>query len=1147
MTKPHHFKYSLGIDIGSTTVKFVVCDTNYNIVAKEYTPHDTKQAPTLLRLLEELSHIHPEIYNKIEKVYITGSGATRIAPTINARFVQEVNAVVLAVEHLHPDVRAVVELGGQDAKIIHFKEAEDGKKSVLTSMNDKCASGTGATIEKCTMKVGMESEDVQKLTFQTDKLHHVAAKCGVFAETDIVNLVKTSVPSNEIMNSLADAIVMQNLTVLTRGNTLMPKVLLLGGPNTYLPFLQECWRMRIAELWDERGVEYDDERVDELIIVPDNAQYYAALGAVIFGEGEDNHDKEFSGLIQLKTLVDSAGVSNQEKNDTPLVSSQEELREFKEQYTIKSFTPVKLTQKTTCFLGIDGGSTSSKAVLCDENGDLLIKVYQLSKGNPIVDTLELLEKIQESDNAQYYDIQGLGVTGYAADVLEGALQADANIIETIAHMKSAQKAFGNDINVICDIGGQDIKVLFMENGMMKNFRLSNQCSAGNGTLLQSMAKQFGVDIEHYADIAFAAKQAPMFNYGCAVFLDTDRVNFQKEGYSKEELFAGIAKVLPKNVWQYVVQAPNLAAFGDHFVLQGGTQYNQAALKSQVDYIKSKVPNARVDVHPHPGEAGAYGAALEAKDVVAHRGYATFVGMDEALQMTYTSKTDESTRCHFCTINCSRTFIDTKIPSSESVRYIAGFSCEEGTVESHEALKLLKDSRKDMQEVTPNLVKKESHALFAPTYTLDRVPNSEDTIQEQQVRLTLKGWGPTLRKEISRPFEQSSEQSREYRKNLSIGIPKVLNIYSLAPFMRTYLEALGLSPMNIQFSNFSNEDMYLEGAKYGSVDSCYPAKVAQSHIYALLHEKKFIRKGFKYIWFPAVTHLPGYVEHTMGQTSCPIISGTPKVVYSAFTKEKNQFAQKNIEFVEDSANFENAELLKRQLFATWGERLQVTRDESNWAVEQGYKALKANDEQIAKEGREILDNAVANDEVVILLLGRPYHSDPGMNHEVLDEFQSLGFKTLSMRAIPKDEAYLQQFFAEDIAQGIIASPYDIRDVWAENYSTNSAQKVWAAKFAARHPNVAVVDLSSFKCGHDAPTYSIIDKTIGASRTPHLTLHDIDANKPGGSIKIRVKTFAYTLEQYQKRLTQEKTTQSFKGEPTTSELTKTEPTKVEESIV
>ncbi len=1110
--------YALGIDIGSTTVKYVLCDTNFNIVAKAYTPHDTKQAPTLLSLLETLSDTHKNEYDKIDKVYITGSGASRIAPALNARFVQEVNAVVLAVENLHPDVHAVVELGGQDAKIIHFKVGKDGKKTVLTSMNDKCASGTGATIEKCTMKVGMENTEVQKLSFQTDKLHHVAAKCGVFAETDIVNLVKTSVPSNEIMNSLADAIVMQNLTVLTRGNTLMPKVLLLGGPNTYLPFLQECWRMRIAEVWDERGVTYDKEKLEELIIVPDNAQYYAALGAVIFGEGEDNHDKSFAGLIALKTLVDTGGVNQDGTIDTALVSSPEALEIFKKQYAIKPFTPPKLSQKTVCYLGIDGGSTSSKAVLVDEEGELLLKVYQLSKGNPIEDTLELLEKIKVQDPHGYYDVKGLGVTGYAADVLGGALKADANIIETIAHMKSAQKAFGESINVICDIGGQDIKVLFMENGMMKNFRLSNQCSAGNGTLLQAMAKQFGVAVEDFADVAFKAKQAPMFNYGCAVFLDTDRVNFQKEGYSKEELFAGISKVLPKNVWQYVVQAPNLAAFGNHFVLQGGTQYNQAALKAQVDYIKEKVPHARVDVHPHPGEAGAYGAALEALHVVKEKGFATFVGLEEALQMTYTSKTDESTRCHFCSINCSRTFIDTQTPSSDTVRYIAGFSCEDGTVESSDAFRALKSERKGLQESVPNLVKKESSSLFAPTYELETRPDEHTQVKEQKVNVTLGGWGPTFRKEISRNFGKSTEEDIAYRRSLHIAIPKVLNIYTLAPFLRTYLEALDIPALNIQFSGFSNEDMYLEGAKYGSVDSCYPAKVAQSHVYSLLYEKKFASKHFNYLWFPSVTELPGYVKHSMGQTSCPIVSGTPKVVWSAFTKERDLFEEKNIHYVDDALNFDNKKLLEKQLYQTWAPLLKMTEDENRWAVSQAWKALDQNDEDIMSDGRKMLEEAAANEEIVILLLGRPYHSDPGLNHEVLDEFQSLGFKTLSMRAIPKDEAYLMQYFGEDVDAGIIESPYDIRDVWAENFSTNSAQKVWAAKFAARNPNVAVLDLSSFKCGHDAPTYAIIDKILGASRTPHLTLHDIDANKPGGSIKIRVRTFAYTLEQYKQTLKQ-----------------------------
>jgi len=1108
--------YALGIDVGSTTVKFVVCDRDFQILAKAYRTHDTRQAETLLQMLEGLERGEPALFAGIRDIYMTGSGATRILEALGARFVQEVNAVVLAVEHLHPEVRSVIELGGQDAKIIHFKEDKEGRKSVLSTMNDKCASGTGATIEKCAMKVGMERSAMQRLRFDPQKLHHVAAKCGVFAETDIVNLLKSSIPSDEIMNSLADAIVMQNLTVLTRGNTLMPTVLLLGGPNTYLPFLQEAWRVRIAALWEERGVDYDVNRMEQLVVVPDNAQYYAALGAVIFGSGEGSSKGNFSGLIPLRTLVTSKGVNRDVKSDSPLVKSAEELEAFRVRYTIPLFEPEVPTSAVECFLGIDGGSTSSKAVLVDIRGKLLFKAYQLSRGNPIEDTLALLDQIVAHDPKGYYRIRGLGVTGYAADVLEGALYADANIIETIAHMKSAQQVFGKGVDVICDIGGQDIKVLFMEHGMLKNFRLSNQCSAGNGSLLQAMAKQFGVAVEHFAEVAFAATEAPRFNYGCAVFLDTDRVNFQKEGYAKEALFAGIAKVLPKNVWQYVVQAPNLAMFGKHFVLQGGTQYNQAALKAQVDYIRERVPEAVVDVHPHPGEAGAIGAALEAREQVLQRGKSRFVGLDAARKMRYESRTDESTRCHFCTMHCSRTFIDTQTPASETVRYIAGFSCEDGTVESPEALQQIRKSRQAKQIATPNLVKTEAAMLFEPMEREWRYPDAQTRIREQQVRVTLGGWGPTLRRERTRLFVRSSPEVRSRRATLKIAIPQVLNIYSVAPFMRAYLEATGIDPTHIYFSGYSNEDMYLEGARYGSVDACYPAKLAQSHVYALLHAAKYRRRGIDYIWFPAITHLPGFLEYTMGQRACPIVSGTPKVVRAAFTKERDLFALQEVAYVDHALHFEDRVLLEAQLWQSWGKRLDLSHDENHWAVERAWEALAESGRQMEQRGRRILDQAEQEGEVVLLLLGRPYHSDPGINHEILDAFQSLGYKSLSMRAIPKEREYLMRFFAEDLAEGVIDSVFDIRDVWPENFSTNSAQKVWAAKFAARHPNVAVIDLSSFKCGHDAPTYAIIDKILGASRTPHLTLHDIDANKPGGSINIRVKTFAYTLEQYKKAL-------------------------------
>jgi activator of 2-hydroxyglutaryl-CoA dehydratase len=296
----------LGIDVGSTTVKAVVVDPETKaILWSDYQRHQTKQPEFVQSFLERITKCFPLVPQSKWRVFMTGSGAGPICEHIGAKFVQEVNAVSLAVETLHPDVGSVVELGGQDAKIIIFKEnKETGGKTALTSMNDKCASGTGATIDKCMIKVGLPQEIVAKIPWDDSKIHHVAAKCGVFAETDIVNLIKSGIPSEEIMCSLADAIVQQNLSVLTRGNTLRAKVLLLGGPNTYLPFLKSCWRQRIPETWADRGYEYDKTiPIEELIITPENSQYYAAFGSVLYGMFEPAHVGNYTGMAGLVEFI----------------------------------------------------------------------------------------------------------------------------------------------------------------------------------------------------------------------------------------------------------------------------------------------------------------------------------------------------------------------------------------------------------------------------------------------------------------------------------------------------------------------------------------------------------------------------------------------------------------------------------------------------------------------------------------------------------------------------------------------------------------------------------------------------------------------------------------------------------------------------
>jgi activator of 2-hydroxyglutaryl-CoA dehydratase/predicted nucleotide-binding protein (sugar kinase/HSP70/actin superfamily) len=1110
----------IGLDVGSTTVKAVVVDpATREILWSDYQRHHTKQPETVMDFLLRIGQAFAEVPQDHVRVFLTGSGGGPLEAPLGAKFVQEVNAVTLAVETLHPDAGSVVELGGQDAKIIIFKEnQETGQKTATCSMNDKCASGTGATIDKCMIKVGMASSEVVQLHFDEEKLHHVAAKCGVFAETDIVNLVKTGIPSPEILCSLADAIVMQNLSVLTRGNTLRPKVILLGGPNTYLPFLQECWRKRIPAIWEERGYAYPrDVPLEELICVPPRSELYAAYGAVVYGLHEPESVGRYRGIEGLRAYVSEGRKARLgESAGPPLARDEREREAFVEAYRVPRFEEARFApgERVRAVIGLDGGSTSSKAVLLSEEGEVLLKAYTLSKGNPIQDTRDLLRDLRDRVAAQgaTLEVVGFGATGYAADVLEETLRADVNIVETVAHMMSATRFFG-DVDVICDIGGQDIKVLFMENGDIKSFKLSNQCSAGNGMLLQAMADQFGIAVKDYADTAFQAELAPRFSYGCAVFLDTDRVNFQKEGFSKEELLAGLAQVLPKNVWQYVVGVPRLAALGRKFVLQGGTQYNLAAVKAQVDYIQERVPGAEVYVHPHSGEAGAIGAAMETLRVVKRRGHSTFIGLEGAIELRYTTKTDASTTCHFCPNECSRTFIDAFRPDGSTARYISGFSCEKGTVESEDAMLALVKERKAIMKDYPSLVSYEARVAFQKVRGLPPMPGPDEQVEELRPRRTF--WGRIEHERVSRPFMRSGEEAAQHRRRYRIGLPRVLNMYSTAPFWMAYFQSLGLDPRNLVWSDESGEEMFHEGGKYGSVDPCYPSKVVQAHVHQLLF-RDHVERPLDAIFFPILTHVPCFIEHAVDHASCPIVAGTPEVVKAAFTKEQDFFGQRGIRYLDPSLSFVEKVRMKDVLFRTFREELRVTEDESHFAAEQAFLALERFEADVQAKGRAILEQVEHDNRVAILMIGRPYHSDPGLHHGIPDEFQVLGYPILSVRSIPKDPEWLRRFFAEDLAEGRIRSPLEISDVWPESYSANSAMKVWAAKFAARHPNVVLLDLSSFKCGHDAPTYGIIDRIVEKAAIPYSALHELDANKPGGSIKIRVKTYAHSLKLHQERL-------------------------------
>ncbi|MCB1162419.1 CoA activase, partial [bacterium] len=521
----------VGLDVGSTTVKAVVSGPDGKVLWRDYQRHFTKQPEKVLEFLERIEEelsVSPERL----RLFLTGSGGAALTRHLGGKFVQEVTAVSLAVERYYPEANSVVELGGQDAKIIVFKAAEEGgRKKKLPSMNDKCAGGTGAVIDKINAKLKIPAERLAEQGYDGIKLHHVAGKCGVFAETDINGLQKQGVSTDELMASLFESIVQQNLSVLTRGHTLRPVVLLLGGPNTYIRGMVEAWRANIPMMWEERKVDFDETRIDELIVVPESAQYFAALGAVEFGRDEDADVGRYGGRDALQRyLVEGREAEKRDRGSRALWQSTEELEAFKARYRRADWQPARFEPGAVVrgFVGLDGGSTSTKAVLFSPERELLAKAYRLSQGNPIEDSIEMFRLLREQVESQgaTLEVLGLGTTGYAKDVLKDALGADVALVETVAHTKSALHYY-DDVDVICDVGGQDIKLIILKNGQVKDFKLNTQCSAGNGYFLQSAAAGFGFAVEDFADAAFSAASMPTFGYGCAVFMQSDIVDFQR--------------------------------------------------------------------------------------------------------------------------------------------------------------------------------------------------------------------------------------------------------------------------------------------------------------------------------------------------------------------------------------------------------------------------------------------------------------------------------------------------------------------------------------------------------------------------------------------------------------------------------------------
>jgi predicted CoA-substrate-specific enzyme activase len=1087
----------VGLDVGSTTVKTVVrSEPAGDILFHDYRRHEGQQAVTVLHVLRQAKRDLGIAEQQII-LYMTGSGGQYRAQLLGARFVQEVTAFSHAVEILYPNVRSVIELGGQDAKMIVYQEsAIPGRRRKIASMNDKCAGGTGVIIEKIAAKLHITSEELCSATYDDALIYPVAGKCGVFAETDIIGLQKQGVPESHLMASLFHAIVLQNLSVLTRGNTLMPDVFLLGGPNTYFPGMQTAWRKGLLNLWKQKEIVLPAGATAEtLVTVPPMAEYFAAMGAILFGAAEPE-EVQFPGTGLLEQHIrESEALRNSKTGAGGLCSNEAELDEFRRTFAIPTLpTLTRNDSDLEIFIGLDGGSTSTKAVALSTRGDVLGSSYRLSQSDPITDAVAVLKDLsgQPGLTGRPVKVLGMGTTGYSKELLKKVLSADVALVETIAHAKSSLHLFP-EVDAIIDVGGQDIKIITLQNGAVKDFKVNTQCSAGNGYFLQSAAESFGIPVDNFAEVAFQAKRIPRFSYGCAVFLQSDIVNFQRQGWRQEEILAGLATVLPRNVFLYVAGVSNVAALGRRFVLQGGTQRNLAVVKAEVDFISRHyhgIGTPEVVVHPHCCEAGAIGAALEAAEQLSRTKKAScFPGFEYLEQLRYSIRRDESTRCHICSNRCLRTLVELRNDANCAcdAKHVIISNCDRGEAESSEELREIGKARNALRLSAPNYVQAAAEKVWKPVETVTNHKYAARLSSVTKSKLRLRG-------------------------QIRIGIPRSLNLYVYAPLFSAYFTGLGIPARNLCYSSYSNPERYQEATGFSAVDPCFPSKVALAHIYELLQRCQ--KEPLAAIFFPMFDVLLSCLEHCAGANACPSGSATPEAIKAAFCRNVNWFQKAGVKYLNPVLNLSDRDLFKYQMYECWKSLLHLDWEENAHAIDAAFEAYSNYEADLRSQARYTLDELERTGGVGLVLLGRPYHHDPGLNQGILEELNRLGYPIFSQGLLPLDPDLLDRLFGADVNAGLIRSPLDISDVWKNTFSTNSNHKIWTAKFVARHPNLISVELSNFKCGHDAFISRQIERIIAASGKPHFAFRDLDENRPLASIRIRIETMHHFLKHYRK---------------------------------
>ncbi len=962
----------IGIDVGSTTMKTVALREDNTLIYSDYQRH---RSQIIDKGREMLSAALKEIGDEEVTISLSGSAGMGLAEAAGIPFVQEVYATRTAAKTFIPDTDTIIELGGEDAKILFLKHGLEVR------MNGTCAGGTGAFIDQMATLLGIGMEDMNELSEKSTEIYTIASRCGVFAKSDIQPLINQGAKTEDIASSILVAVVNQTIAGLAQGRKIEGKVVYLGGPLTFIPRLRYFF----------------DEAIGTKGVCPENSLYYVAMGSALSPGGRKMRISEVIGALESYR-----GKSCFIKLD-PLFRNEEEYRAFRERHA-KASVPVSdpRTYSGRAYLGIDAGSTTIKTCLLAENGDLLLSRYSPNNGNPVQAIHSFLSSLYE----EYPDITiaSSASTGYGEDLMKSAFSLDYSLVETEAHFIGA-KHFMSDVDFIIDIGGQDIKCFRIRDGVIDDIFLNEACSSGCGSFLQTFANALGKSAQEFASLAITAKTPVDLGSRCTVFMNSSVKQAQKDGASINDISAGLAISVVKNALYKVIRTSNPDELGHRIVVQGGTFLNDAVLRAFEKELGLEVVRPQI-----AGLMGAYGAALYA-EMMAKRDrleVSSIVGKEELDALTHTVK---NARCNGCTNHCLLTINS----FGTKRRLISGNRCE--------------------KPIT------------------GKAPASAD-------RYDLYAFKQGL---------LETYRERKSGKRGTLGLPLALGIYELLPFYVTLFQELGYDTV---VSPFSDRTLYIHGqASIPSDTVCFPAKLMHGHVQYLVDQK------VDRIFIPCSSY---NIDEEKGNNhfNCPVVAYYGEVI-------KGNQDLNGIPLTLGYLSLEHPGHLAKRL----SELFDVPVKEAKKAVERAFEELDVYRHRLTDKAMEIIDISRIEKRPIIVLAGRPYHTDPEINHGIDRMIVQLGASVIT---------------EDSIAPLTGKGSFGVLNQW-----TYHARMYDAARYVCTQKDMNLVQLVSFGCGLDAVTTDEV-KDILRSSDRIYTQIKIDEITNLGAVKIRMRSLFAALE-------------------------------------